>query len=284
VASCLQSDYENFNIIVIDNHSSDDSVARIRKAYPQVSVEVAPDNLGYAGGNNIGIKKALVEGADYVFILNNDVTIDRSAVNELMAAAERESRVGIMAPKVLFYDDPGSINSMGTTMDWFKMRSHLGEFNKKDVGNYPEITEKDVLLGCALFVPRKTIETVGFIEERFFLIHEEADWCFRCLRKGLRNITVSRATVFHKASKTMREFSTLSHYYSTRNFLFLAQRNARFLEKLSLATGLPLFCLKHLKDLLFAGNRAAKAQARAFFSGISDYFLGKMGKCERVFL
>lgn len=280
LASCVKTDYPNYEIILVDNASSDDSVARVKAAFPQVRVLVTPENLGYAGGNNVGMKDALERGADFVFLLNNDVVIEPDAVSELVRGAGAHPSAGILAPKVMYYDDRNVINSLGTSMDWLRMRPRLGDCNSPDDGRFDKPVKRDILLGAALFLRRSTLERIGLIDEAFFIFHEEADWCLRNLKAGSENVVIPSAVVYHKASKTMREFSALTHYYSSRNFLYLARKNARPARWALTRAGLAFHSAKNALRLAFA-PQAERRMARIYFLGVFDYFAGNMGKCRR---
>lgn len=278
--SCLATRYPAAETLLVDNHSDDDSVARVRARFPKLTVLENPSNLGYAGGNNAGIRLALERGADYVFLLNNDVTLEPDCVERLVENAGRFTDNGILAPKVLFYDDRACVNSLGTTMDWLRLRPRVGDYGRPDPGADAGVLERPILLGAALFIPRATLERVGLIDERFFIFHEEADWCLRVLRAGLRNRVVPSAVVYHKESKTMRAFSVLTHYYSSRNFLYFAKKNAGFTDWCKTRVGLVYLTLKHAA---MAFSPRGRPMAGAYFAGLWDYFTGRMGKCQRKF-
>ena len=267
---------------MIDNHSADNSIELFEKRFPNLSVIKNSDNFGYAGGNNVGIKEALERGAEYVLILNNDTTVEPGFLIKLIKAMEQNPRAGMAAPKVLYYDDREVINSLGTAIDWLRLRPFLGYCNQKNNGQFPGIMKKDILVGCALLVSKKTIKQIGAIDENFFIFHEEADWCFRSLKSGFENIVVPDAVIYHKASKTMRKFSELTHYYSSRNFLYMAHRNASFPNLVKVYVGLCYLILKHA-GLALSGDPANRKMAKAFFLGIWDFFAGNMGKCLRTF-
>ena len=280
--SCRKIDYPNYETLLVDNQSSDDSVARVKKSFPDQEIVENPENLGYAGGNNAGIRVALARGADYVFLLNNDVTVDPNVLTELVRTFEKNPTAGIVAPQVLYYDDPATINSLGTSMDWLRMRPKLGYYQQKDSLSYPEVMPQEILLGAALMLSRRMLQTVGLIDEEFFIFHEEADWCFRSRKADFENLTASKAVIYHKESKTMREFSTLTHYYSTRNFLYFTKKNANPAQWLQTRAGLLALSAKHaLKG--FSKNEKERCLASAYFYGVWDFWTGKMGKCQRGF-
>ena len=281
---CIESlnklKYENYKILIIDNASSDDSVKILRERFPSVEVIQNSENLGFAEGNNVGMRYALSEGADYVFILNNDLTLDEDSLSQLIDAAQNMPLVGMLAPKVYYYDYPKIINSLGTSMNWFKLRPYLSFCGQEDNGQFTQIREVQILVGCALLVKKETIERIGLIDKDFFIFHEEADWCLRNLKSGYKNVVVPSAMAYHKASLTMKNFSSLTNYYNIRNFLYLTKKNASLLNKIKVISGL---CFLVCKNILFLLSVSQKKLAYSFFSGVIDYFKGNMGRCKRTF-
>jgi len=249
VESCLKVDYDPYQVLIVDNHSDDNSVEILNRRFPNVPLIVSDENVGYAGGNNIGIKYAMNRGAEYVFLLNNDVVVEPTVLSKLVAGIRSVPRATIAAPKVLYYDTPSVINSMGTSMDWFKLRPHLGECNQVDRGQYKSIIKKNILVGCALMVRSDVIAKIGLIDEQFFLIQEEADWCLRNLRSGYENIVVPEAVVYHKGSRSTQNFPEATQYYSVRNFLYLCNKNAGWMDRLKTWLGLFLLSIKNMLKL-----------------------------------
>ncbi|MFZ5803163.1 MAG: glycosyltransferase family 2 protein [Candidatus Omnitrophota bacterium] len=282
IESCRQLHYDAYEIVLVDNHSEDDSVKQFRARFPDLTIIENPENLGYAGGNNVGLRYGLERGAEYVFLLNNDITLERECLSRLVAAAGKYPDAGILAPKVLYYDDRTTINSLGTSMDWLRLRPYLGECNTRDDGRFSSVLEKDILVGCALLLWRSMLEKVGLIDERFFIFHEEADWCLRSLKNGFRNLVVPEAVIYHKASKTMRKFSTVTNYYSIRNFLYFTRKNATPMNWIKTRIGLAYLVFKNL-FLFVVGVAEQRRMQKAFFLGLWDYACGRMGKCRRTF-
>lgn len=282
VESCLKIDYKPYQIVIVDNHSTDNSVEIFRKRFPNVPLVVSEENLGYAGGNNIGIRYALEQEAGYVLLLNNDVIVEPSVLTKLVEGMRAFPKATMAAPKVRYYDARNIINSMGTSMDWFKLRPYLGECNQVDRGQYVNIVKKDILVGCALMIRCNVLPQLGLIDEKFFILHEEADWCFRNLRYGHENIVVPEAVVYHKGSHTIRHFSEVTHYYSVRNFLYMCRKNATWINRLKTRCGLFLLSIKNLIKLM-TGSQHERKMARVFFDASYDYFRGAMGQCARSY-
>jgi GT2 family glycosyltransferase len=229
---CLESlgrvEYPNWDILVVDNGSEDGSVGAIRERYPAVTVIEAGSNLGFAGGNNLGIEEALRRGADFVFILNNDTVVAPDILGELVAAAQTDPRAGALAAKVYYMDDPARIWYAGAC--WNDMTAafgHVGQGMLDDGAQLESIAETAYTCGCAMFIRRSAIETVGAFASEFFLLFEETDWCFRARAAGFRCLLAPGARVWHRVSASFGgQGGALYEYFWVRNRLLWAERHA----------------------------------------------------------
>ena len=166
-------------IIVVDNGSSDDSVVSIQSAYPDTILIETGENLGYAEGNNVGIRHALEKGADYIFILNNDTTVE----SDILTAFLKNSKAPIQGAKTHLMSDPSLLDHLGGIWNY-----HKGEFDlvaaRERAENWTEPLLLDYVCGVALFVKAEVFKKIGLFEKRFFLFWEESDWCLRAKRAG----------------------------------------------------------------------------------------------------
>jgi GT2 family glycosyltransferase len=228
---CLHSlqklDYPNFRVLLVDNASSDDTVPVVQQKFPCVQIVENERNLGYAEGNNIGIRHALRGGADFIFILNNDTVIDPTALRVLVSTAQSSPEAVVFCPKIYLYDVPNQIMFAGATWDpetaLFKYIG-LGEEEK---GRYETLSETETASGSAMLVRSSSIQTIGYFDPRFFLLWEELDWCSRAQRIGYKMLFVPGAKVWHKVSRSFGGPSPQYHYYFTRNRLLWFERNLR---------------------------------------------------------
>lgn len=280
VAACRLLKYDSFEILVVDNASTDQSAALFLEQIPDVQVLQNSRNEGYAGGNNAGIRRALEMGAEYLFILNNDAAPSSECLSLLIEAAVNHPEAGIMAPKVLQWDHRDRVNSLGTAMDWLHLRPRLSRYGQKDDRSLTKPFSQEILMGCALFLSRQTVELIGELDENFFLIHEDADWCFRARAAGLQTWVVPRACVYHKESKSLGGVPALSYYYSIRNFLYLAQKHARLQQAALTVMGTCLLILKSSALFIF-GSSSSRKRSRIFFLALMDFLKGSMGRCKR---
>lgn len=227
LASVTKIAYTNFHVIVVDNGSGDDSASAIRSAFPEVEIIETGKNLGYAGGNNVGIRRALDLGADYVLLLNNDTVVDPNLVSELVAAAVAHPEGGVFSAKIFYHAEPDRLWYAGAV--WLADSEHfqhvgIGEID--DGNTYSEIVETDYASGCALFIRADVVKQIGLMDPRFFLTYEESDWCYRARAAGYKILFVPTAKLWHKVSASFGGVeSPLQLYFYSRNILLWAERH-----------------------------------------------------------
>jgi GT2 family glycosyltransferase len=230
--ACLRSlehlTYPDVQIIVVDNASTDGSEGAIRAAYPMLTFIQTGANLGFTGGNNVGIRYALEHGADYVMLLNNDTIVAPDFISLLVEAAESNPTIGVVGPMIYYYNNPEQIWSAGGEIDWKRgLTTNIGvnEFDQSQFGIEP--VQVDFVTGCALLAKRAVWEKVGLLDDKFFMYYEETEWCVRAHRGGYEIYLVPMAMVWHKISIEARAASPRTYYYMTRNrLLFLRNSKA----------------------------------------------------------
>lgn len=276
--ACLESlaelDYPDYEVLVVDNGSTDGSVATIRECFPGVAVIENGENLGYAEGNNKGVEHALQVGTDYVFVLNNDTIVCRNTLAELVAVAETHPRVGAVGPKIYYHTKPRRIWFFGGTIDWRRgVTVNLGA-DEEDVGRFEEVRAVDFLAGCALLIRRETWEDVGSFDPRFFMYWEEVDWCVRARRAGYDLLVVPQAKMWHKTSPANQSYSPRTLYYMTRNRLLFVHKNQSFPHKAIVLGRCSWDACRTSLNLLRGGERE---RSRALLRGVWDFFMGQFG-------
>lgn len=226
LASLQHINYSNFNIIVADNGSTDDSVATIHRAYPDVFILENGANLGFAEGNNRAICYALDQDAEAVVLLNNDTIVDCNLLQAFNDAYVTLPNAGILGAVSFYYENPKVIWAAGGMWDSATLDlRHIGLGKTEDDLSSKKPYEVDYAVGCALFVHKDVISKIGLMEPLFFLNFEENDWCQRAKKVGLINYTVPEANIWHKISSSFGGESPLWKYFMTRNQLLWAKRH-----------------------------------------------------------
>src|SRR5680860_124040 len=270
--------YSDCKIIVVDNGSEEKSIQKIRNEFPKLSIIQNESNLGFAGGNNIGIKYAFANAADYVLLLNNDTTVKKDFLTKLVETGESEQKIGLLGSKIFFYSEQNRIWSAGGKINWLKNKgTHIG-LDQIDKGQYDKTKEVDYLTGCCLLIKREVIERIGTLEEDYFLYYEDTDFSLRAQNAGYKCIYVPESKIYHKISRSTNPGSDSYIYYHVRNGLVMAKRSGSALTKLALYPYcLILFCKQIIKIIFIPKKRP---WAWAVLSGLNDFIFEKMGKAR----
>jgi hypothetical protein len=256
--------YPALEVIVVDNNSADDPSRVIREQYPEVRLIASKENLGFAGGNNLGIKASK---GDYLLFLNNDTEVDPGFLQPLVDVFESTPDAGAASSKILYHNSGETIQYAGSTrIDPFTGRSKRIGYMEKDRGQYDFVKETDLAHGAAMMVPRRVIERVGMMPEFFFLYYEEVDWCESIKKAGYRIFFVPGSRVYHKESMSIGKGSTLKTYYMTRNRLLYMRRNTAGMKKLTWILFFLFFTIP--KNALTFTLKRDLQHARAFWKGL----------------
>jgi GT2 family glycosyltransferase len=249
IESLKKVTYPDVEIVVVDNGSPEDATEVITTRYPEVKFIRSEENLGFAGGNNLGIKAST---GKYLLFLNNDTEVDEGFLQPLVELFETNPKAGAASSKLIYYNSDNIIQYVGSTsMNPFTGRNKRVGFMERDNGQYDTLKETEVAHGAAMMVPRSVIEKAGLMPDFFFLYYEEIDWCERIKKSGYRIYVVPASKVYHKESMSVGKKSTLKTYYMTRNRVLFMRRNTSGLIKASwllffLAVTLPKNFLTYL--------------------------------------
>jgi len=224
----LEPQASEASVVVVDNDSTPDPTPVLREEFPWCDHVRNPVNGGWAGGNNTGMRHALARGARSVVLLNNDTVVAPDFVARLEDAAAAYPAYGVLGPVIRFLAPPHEVMTDGVV---FNGPTAPGFFQRKAVplvdAAVPPVTEVDIVNGCCMLVRAEVVERVGLIDERFFLIHEESDFCLRARRAGYRLGVLGEALVWHKGSSAFaRTGKRLQRYYDTRNLCLLLGKHA----------------------------------------------------------
>lgn len=277
--ACLRSlsgiTYPAWTVLLVDNGSTDGTAEVVGQTFPQMCVLRLDENQGYSGGTNIGVARALAAGADYILLLNNDVWVPPDAPGALVAAAEADSTIAAVGPKVYYADEPQRLQSVGGIMDWRRMRGRLIGEGEIDHGQYERPRDVDFVVGCAMLIRAQAWYAVGEFDLAFFLYYEDIDWCLRACRAGCRALYCPSARAWHANQGTAGIEPGLVTYYTTRNRLILAQRYANRLSQGSIYLDELWRAGRALRLLITARRRA---QAIATLQAVRDFFSGQLGR------
>lgn len=221
--ACLDAlrpiDYERLLVIVVDNGSSDDSVVRIRTAHPAIHLFESGRNLGFSGGNNLGIQQAMRHEVEYVWLLNNDTQPACGSLRQLVQAAEADVRLGAVGSVLHYASDPQKVQAWGGGRInlWNGYSSHATAPLKAGAS-------LDFLTAASMLVRRRALEEVGLMDDRFFLYWEDTELCFRLRQNGWRLGVAPGAVVLHKVNaSTNHETGLIDRYFTASAMRFLSQ-------------------------------------------------------------
>jgi GT2 family glycosyltransferase len=266
----------DLTVVLVDNGSTDGTAEAVRARFPEAVVIANERNLGFAEGNNVGIRNALALGADHVLVLNNDVDVDPGMIAELVRASSRLPDAGIVCPIVYYADPPDLVWYAGARFD--PRRGHNGRqegYRERDRGQFDEVRTTERATGAAMLVSRAVLEEVGLFDPALFLHVEDADFSLRVRATGRRIYVVPQARAWHKVSvDSGGENSPLLAYYAMRNTLAVCERHAPL-------TGWPA-AARHAETVLAQVahvRRSARplANLRAAAEGWRDWRRGRLG-------
>jgi GT2 family glycosyltransferase len=220
---------------VVDNASTDDSVAAIKKAYPtQVKLIVNSENLGGSGGFNTGLKEAFSQGYQYLMCVDNDAMLEEDAVGNLVEFLDAHSEVGIAASKIYHLETPDYIQQYGQKIDFENFCTDVPDLNRREDNSQPDFRYVDAVAACSLMIRRSTIEKIGFMPEENFLYWDDTEWCYRCTLNGMKVASVGTSKAYHAMGAKAEDINTFPTYYSWRNWInfFIKYTPSDKLEKL----------------------------------------------------
>ncbi len=262
----IEQTYPNLCVLVVDNGSTDDSVTRIRARFPQIDLVQSPENRGFAAGANLGLRRALDQGAELAFLVNNDTLIDRHALSRLVA--QTGPGVGILAPVIYYAEDRDRVWSAGGRIHpWTLDKCYDYQVQARE-SDQPSAEDRDFVTGCGMLLTRQMLEKVGLFDERFFMYYEDADLCIRARRAGFHIRVVPLARMWHKvALSSGGSDSPDERYWMARSSVIYFRKHARGAQWLAILPWRAGSAIRTTARLWLRGRQDA---ASGYWRGLCD--------------
>jgi GT2 family glycosyltransferase len=277
--SCVKSlnhlTYTNFSVILVDNGSEDKSVERLKNEFPDLTYLQNKENLGFTGGNNIGILYALEKNFGYVLLLNNDTVAEPEFLEPMVAFLEKNPTYGAAQPKILFEGKRNTIwNAGGGYFKWLEMTWSVG-IGEKDNGQFDREKDTPWITGCCFLVKTSCIRQTGLLDNGYFAYYEDVDWSFRMKKNGFRLRYIPTSVVYHVvgASSISKQntkegvVSPIVHFYRIRNHLYLIRSHSQWM---SFLLSLVYQSFKNLAFIFLFMVRGRTEKAKAVYKGYLD--------------
>jgi len=276
IFSLLNIKYNNYEVIVVDNGSDDDSYSKLYREFGEkVDFIKNEKNLGFAEGNNAGIKYSVEKGADYLLILNNDTIVDELFLDKMIDYAECDSKIGILGSKIYYHSEPNIIWFSGGYFSRLKAGMSVKGMDIEDNGDFNKVIDVDYITGCALLVKSEVVKKIGIFDKEYFNYAEDADFCFRAKREGYKVVFVPSSKVWHKVARSMKgNFSPFYLYFQSKNRLLLVKKNFSKIY-LIYAVFIHIFCYIPYKLFIIWLKKEKKLKASlSLFFGTYDFLVG----------
>ena len=256
LSSIFQSDYDNFEVVVVDNNSKDGSLEKARQQFSRAHFIKNSANVGFSQGNNVGIRFALEKFADAVLILNNDALLEKNTLSSLVSCAKNNPRAGIISP-IIMNSNNEAIWFAGGIILWDKMKtSHLFQ----NASDQPYASE--YLSGCAMLIKKEVFKKIGLFDQRYFLYYEDTDFSVRASRSGFDLLLTPRARVTHlEQSETTNVSKT---YWLVLSGLIFFTTHSSTAQKLWMYPYLWARKIKNSRDVIFSPTPISKDVAKAY--------------------
>lgn len=273
---CLQSlqniNYKNFKILIVDNGSKNNSIEEISTYITDnVIVLKSKENHGFAGGNNIGIKYALENGADYILLLNNDTEVEVNFLSNMLKTAEENENIGLVGCKIKYYNNKKLLWYAGGEIDWFKFigsNTGIKNYDNKMIDKKKEIT---FVTGCCMLIKREVVEKVGMLPDEYFMYFEDVDFCVRVKEAGYKIIYEPTAVIYHKVGLSGGgEESPFSIKWCTRNRIYFMNKYKHKVSKINfILSKLFFYTTRYIRIIQFY-LKGDKKRANAIIEGLKE--------------
>lgn len=264
--------YDNYKIIIVDNNSTNDSEKILRERLNACHIMQTGKNLGFAGGNNYGIKYALEQKADYILLLNNDTIVESDFLDTMINAFCNNPNVGIVGCKINYFKEKNVIWYGGGNVNWFKfvgVHEHEKERDDEKIENVQR--EVTFISGCTMLIKNEVFDKVGLLPEEYFMYMEDLDFCILVKDKGYKLIYEPKALIYHNVSlSTGGEYSPFSIQWGTRNRIIFMDKYKYKVSKAGYLSSILFFYSTRLMKLLGYLINGNKVKAKALMNGLKE--------------
>jgi len=280
VQSLLNQAFKDFDLYVVDNASTDDSVAKLNETFRnKIKIIENKENLGGSGGFNTGIRYGHQAGYEYIMLVDNDTVFDINAVGELYNFLENNKDVGMVGSKIYYMKNPEFIQEFGGRIDFKEYRANGIDKDSKDIDNQKIVQECDYLAACSLMVRKEVIDKIGDMDESCFIYWDDTDFGYRCKLAGYKCSAISSSKVWHNGSLVTQNNLGFTNYYFWRN-------KFNFFSKYILETDIKSFAKNSLKEIYrrIVGYYCKKQydMSNILVYALLDFFYGIRGKAEEL--
>lgn len=272
IESLVKITYPNYEIVVVDNGSQDGSIQKIHLEFPNLTYIFNKENLGFTGGNNVGMKYAVESGTEFLLVLNNDTTVKNDFLEPLVEDMLHDEKIGIIGPIIYYYDAPEQLYAAGRRLVFWRR-------NPKEFNLFRDKEEIDGVIGCCMLIRKELIKKIGYFCEQYFLGWEEVDYCLQAKKAGYRIVCEKKSEIWHKSRRTLNKVPVLEAYYSSRNKLLLTKRTAFFPFKYIFYAYFSLYIIFKVFEKTVSRE---KIMASAYRNALVDFWQGNFGKKNLV--
>jgi len=273
--ACLESleklDYPAAEIVLVDNGSEPPAADTIGARFPAVTRIQLPENLGYAGGNNAGIRYAMEQGHDYVWVLNNDTVVTPSSLREAVEVARADTRIGVVGVKILAMEKPDRVWVAYGQVTYRQSLVRLIGYFWLDDGRFDTQRDVEWVPGTAMLLRREAIEQLGGFDEEYFAYHEDVDWCTAAGRRGFRIVFAPQSVIYHKGHQSSggRVYVSPRQYLAGRNMVLFVRKHGSLAERAKFAFFvLSTLPLQYLRRLLTGEQRGVVLKVRGMLDAL----------------
>ena len=267
---CVKSIVENekkieYEIVVVDNKSTDDSVSKLRQLSNITFIE-SNENGGFAKGNNIGIEYSIKQGAEYILLLNNDTVIEKNAISILEDCLDQHKDVGIIGSRIMYFENKNLINYCGGKLNWLKATTIHEGYKKEYIQQKENFKYTEFITGCCMLIRKEVIQKIGYLPEEYFMYYEDTDYCMKAQENGFKLAVCTDSVIYHKVSVSSGgENSPFSIKWGNRNRLIFMNKYKKYTK--GMITKLVYYATRYMLYIKYILKKESK-KAKAIIEGM----------------